>query len=71
MPEPLTKSKDNKELCKEVLLEFVELFDDKIGGPIMDLPCVDALEIQIVNIVVEAVLGMHDQDVDDLFPWSA
>ena len=64
---------ENKKQCKEFLIGFVEYVDDKIGGPIMDLPAVDKIERNIVESIVDIVwlLPLKYQDADELFPWSA
>lgn len=67
------KDDDKKKLCKELIIEFVELVDDKIGGPIMDLPVVDAIERSIIENSVDFLwlIPIKIHDVEDLMPWSA
>ena len=68
---------DRKEDVKRIVLEIIELIDDKLFGDVMDLPCVDELEAQIVDCVVDytwdratATKAFNNTDAD-LFPWSA
>ena len=62
---------NDKELLKEIILEVIELVDDKIGGPIMDHPIVDKIEAKIVDILVESLWIIKVEDKDDIMPWSS
>lgn len=79
-------SKDSKNdpqphaALKQTLVALVEMLDDKIPvvGPFMDLPLVDAIESQLVVLVVDHVCDSSDSSsssntdaADDVMPWSA
>jgi hypothetical protein len=70
----MTPGEENaKELLKELLVDALEMVDDKIGGPVMDLPIVDEIEKNIVHVVVDVLwsLATKETDVHDVLPWSA
>ena len=64
---------DTKEDVKRIILEIVELVDDKMFGDDMDSPYVDELEAAFVDRVVDYLWDLENtRDFqDDLFPWSA
>ena len=64
---------DTKDDVKRIILEIVELVDDKMFGADMDSPYVDELEAAFVDRVVDYLWDMEiTRDFqDDLFPWSA
>ena len=58
-----------KEQLRDVILELIEILDDKIPyvGPFMDLPAVDAAE----KSLVDALLSDCTVNDDAFMAWSA
>jgi hypothetical protein len=59
--------------CKDVILEVLEIIDDKIGGPLMDITYVDEMEKTFVSCLVDALWTGNIENIldDDILPWSA
>ena len=64
---------DDKEKCKAIVLNVVELMDDKIVGPVMDTPIVDAMERKIINTLVDWMweLKFDIDEKEDICIWSS
>jgi hypothetical protein len=59
--------------CKDVILDIIEMIDDKIGGPLMDITYVDEMEKTFVSCLVDELWTGNFEDIlrDDVLPWSA
>lgn len=57
---------DNREIVKEAIICAIETVDDRIPviGPLMDLPCVDRVERDMVTMFVDWVFDYVYDDVD-------
>jgi len=66
----------DKKACTELIVGLVEIVDDKLGGPVMDLPVVDKIERKfiesVVDIIWELEVDINNHVINhDPMPWSA
>lgn len=65
---------NKKKLFEEVIIDLIELIDDKIGGPIMDHPIIDDLERRMIHLLVDVLWDKMKEksiEINDVLPWSA